>query len=90
MRGQAMPLNVQEAFVRVILAASIIATSILVRQLADSAVLAEAAGQEIQETVRLVAIVLLAIGIWALILNSVALIWDLIGWARGRASADHG
>jgi hypothetical protein len=53
--------------------------------LADSTALAEATGQAGQEIAGAIAIALLVIGIWALILNSVALIWDhLIGWVRGH------
>jgi hypothetical protein len=76
--------------VGLVAACSIIGASILVRWLADSTALAGATGQAGQETVGVVAVALLVIGIWALILNSVALVWDLIGWARGQASADHG
>jgi hypothetical protein len=79
-----MPLKVQEAFEDLILAAIIFGAFILVRWLADSALLAETTGQAGQETVGAVAIALLVIGCWALILNSVALIWELICWARGH------
>jgi hypothetical protein len=58
--------------------------------LADSAWLAGAVGEGGQVIAGMIAVTLAAVGAGALVLTIVGLIWDLIGWARGRVDTEHG